>query len=154
MRAELLAERLGQAFRFKVFLLPAHRTASMKIAAALCAGGRFPESSESKPLVAGVAGPTDAGRARSDVSDPQMEVRIAPTAPIQKFRCQNHIDKHNANMKTHILPKRSPSDSSASQQDAGKKFAKKDPEPHSEPHVGEEAAKETCVPRCLARSRD
>ena len=85
MRAELLAERLGQAFRFKVFLLPAHRTASITIAAALCAGGSFPESSKSKPLVAGVAGPTDAGRARSDVSDPQMEVRIAPTAPIQKF---------------------------------------------------------------------
>ena len=112
MRAELLAERLGQAFRFKVFLLPAHRTASMKIAVALCAGGGFPESSESKPLVAGVAGPTDAGRARSDVSDPQIKERIAPTAPIQKFTCQNHIDKHNANMKTHILPKRSPSDSS------------------------------------------
>ena len=145
----------------------------MTIAAALCAGDSFPESSESKPLVAGVASPTDAGRARSD-----------DVEPIQKFGCQNHIDKHNANMKTHILPKRSPSDSSASQQDAGTiplQFCSKirigcfleieqswfaqnyvplvekalaSSEPHSEPHVGEETAKETCVPRCLARSRD
>ena len=87
-------------------------------------------------------------------------------------------------MKTHILPKRSPSDSSASQQDAGTiplqlwskirigcfleieqswfaqnyvqlvEKALTSSEPHSEPHVGEETAKETCVPRCLARSRD
>ena len=112
MRAELLAERLGQAFRFKVFLLPAHRTASMTIAAALCAGGSFPESSESKPLVI-----------------KRLEIRIGCFLEIeQSWFAQNYVQ---------LVEK-----------------ALTSSEPHSEPHVGEEAAKETCVPRCLARSRD